>query len=38
MVNRTISGHYWNLIQLKVNDDLSDLFEELVASDQQDKL
>lgn len=34
MVNRTISGHYWNLIQLKVNDDLSDLFEELVASDQ----
>lgn len=38
MVNRTISGHYWNLIQLKVNDDLSDLFEELVASDQQNKL
>ncbi len=38
MVNRTISGHYWNLIQLKVNDDLSDLFEELVASVQQDKL
>lgn len=38
MVNRTISGHYWNLIQLKVNDDLSDLFEELVASYQQDKL
>ncbi len=38
MVNRTISGHYWNLIQLKVNDDLSNLFEELVASDQQDKL
>lgn len=34
MVNRTISGHYWNLIQLKVNDDLGDLFEELVASDQ----
>jgi len=34
MVNRTISGHYWNLIQLKVKDDLSDLFEELVASDQ----
>lgn len=30
MVNRTISGHYWNLIHLKVNDDLSDLFEELV--------
>lgn len=31
MVNRTISGHYWNLIHLKVNDDLSDLFEELVG-------
>lgn len=30
MVNRTISGQYWNLIHLKVNDDLSDLFEELV--------
>ena len=30
MVNRTISGHYWNLIQLKVHDDLSDVFEELV--------
>ncbi|WP_173912291.1 AarF/ABC1/UbiB kinase family protein [Acinetobacter sp. Marseille-Q1618] len=30
MVNRTISGHYWNLIQLKVHDDLSDLFEELL--------
>ncbi|NNP71992.1 ABC transporter [Acinetobacter defluvii] len=34
MVNRTISGHYWNLIQLKVYDDLSDLFEELLP--QQD--
>lgn len=30
MVNRTISGQYWNLIHLKVNDNLSDLFEELV--------
>ena len=30
MVNRTISGHYWNLIQLKVHDDLSDVFEELI--------
>lgn len=30
MVNRTISGQYWNLIQLKVNDNLKDLFEELV--------
>ncbi|WP_130804088.1 ABC1 kinase family protein [Acinetobacter ihumii] len=32
MVNRTISGHYWNLIQLKVDDNLNDLFEELVPS------
>ncbi|WP_347455502.1 AarF/ABC1/UbiB kinase family protein [Acinetobacter thermotolerans] len=30
MVNRTISGQYWNLIHLKVKDDLSDVFEELV--------
>ncbi len=30
MVNRTISGHYWNLIQLKVHDNLNDLFETLV--------
>lgn len=30
MVNRTISGHYWNLIHLKVHDDFSELFEELV--------
>ena len=30
MVNRTISGQYWNLINLKVNDNLKDLFEELV--------
>ncbi len=30
MINRTISGHYWNLIHLKVNDDLSDVFYELV--------
>ena len=30
MVNRTISGHYWNLIHLKVDDNLNDLFEELV--------
>ncbi|TCM70890.1 ABC1 family protein [Acinetobacter calcoaceticus] len=30
MVNRTISGHYWNLIQLKVHDNLNDLFESLV--------
>ncbi|ENU31680.1 hypothetical protein F991_00447 [Acinetobacter sp. CIP-A165] len=32
MVNRTISGHYWNLIHLKVHDNLNDLFEELVPS------
>ncbi|MDO4223650.1 MAG: AarF/ABC1/UbiB kinase family protein [Acinetobacter sp.] len=25
LMNRTISGHYWNLIHLKVHDDLSDL-------------
>ncbi|WOE31127.1 MULTISPECIES: AarF/ABC1/UbiB kinase family protein [unclassified Acinetobacter] len=31
MVNRTISGHYWNLIQLKVHDNLSDLFNDLVS-------
>lgn len=30
MVNRTVSGHYWNLIHLKVHDDLSELFESLV--------
>ncbi len=32
MVNRTISGHYWNLIHLKVDDNLNDLFEELVPN------
>ncbi|MEQ1276177.1 ABC1 kinase family protein [Acinetobacter soli] len=32
MVNRTISGHYWNLIHLKVEDNLNDLFEELVPN------
>lgn len=32
MVNRTISGQYWNLIHLKVNDNLSDIFETLVPS------
>lgn len=30
MVNRTISGQYWNLIQLKVHDNLNDVFNELV--------
>lgn len=32
MLNRTISGHYWNLIHLKVKDNYSDLLEELVPS------
>ncbi len=32
MVNRTVSGQYWNLIHLKVKDNLNDLFEELVPS------
>lgn len=32
MVNRTVSGHYWNLINLKVHDDVSDIFESLVPS------
>lgn len=27
LINRTISGQYWNLIHLKVHDDLSDFFE-----------
>lgn len=27
LMNRTISGQYWNLIHLKVNDDLSDFFQ-----------
>ena len=31
MVNRTVSGQYWNLISLKVKDDLQPLFEQLVA-------
>nr|WP_315279666.1 AarF/ABC1/UbiB kinase family protein [uncultured Acinetobacter sp.] len=30
MVNRTISGHYWNLIHLKVHNNLNNVFEELV--------
>nr|WP_174507292.1 AarF/ABC1/UbiB kinase family protein [Acinetobacter sp. Marseille-Q1620] len=30
MVNRTISGHYWNLIHLKVHDNLNDIFNELI--------
>lgn len=30
MVNRTVSGHYWNMIHLKMHDNLNDLFDELV--------
>ncbi|MEB3753565.1 AarF/ABC1/UbiB kinase family protein [Acinetobacter sp. MD2(2019)] len=30
MINRTVSGHYWNLIHLKMQDDLSDLLSDLV--------
>lgn len=30
MINRTVSGHYWNLINLKVHDNLSDVFESLI--------
>lgn len=30
MVNRTVSGHYWNMIQLKMHDNLNDIFDELV--------
>ena len=33
MVNRTVSGHYWNLINLKVHDNLTDIFEALVPSE-----
>ena len=29
MVNRTVSGHYWNMIHLKMHDNLNDLFDEL---------
>lgn len=32
MLNRTVSGHYWNLIHLKVKDNYQDLFEQLVPS------
>lgn len=38
MINRTISGHYWNLIHLKVHDNLTDLFEELVPSPKLDNV
>ncbi|OTG65348.1 ABC transporter [Acinetobacter sp. ANC 4470] len=30
MVNRTVSGHYWNMIHLKMHDNLNDLFDEFV--------
>ena len=30
MINRTISGQYWNLIHLKVHDNFNQLFEEFV--------
>ena len=30
MVNRTVSGHYWNMIHLKMHDNLNDVFDELV--------
>ena len=29
-MNRTVSGHYWNMIHLKMHDNLNDLFDELV--------
>ncbi len=32
MVNRTVSGHYWNLINLKVHDNMNDLFEQLIPN------
>ncbi|MHA3055885.1 AarF/ABC1/UbiB kinase family protein [Acinetobacter sp. ANC 4633] len=30
MLNRTFTGHYWNLVHLKVKDDLNSLFHELI--------
>ncbi|MHA3115947.1 AarF/ABC1/UbiB kinase family protein [Acinetobacter sp. ANC 4635] len=30
MLNRTFTGHYWNLVHLKVKDDLNSLFNELI--------
>ncbi|ESK39684.1 hypothetical protein P256_01366 [Acinetobacter nectaris CIP 110549] len=35
MINRTISGHYWNMIHLQVNDNLSDIFEEIIPDQHQ---
>jgi predicted unusual protein kinase regulating ubiquinone biosynthesis (AarF/ABC1/UbiB family) len=34
MVNRTISGQYWNLIHLKVKDNLNDVFDTLIPPKQ----
>ncbi|MFB2539567.1 MULTISPECIES: ABC1 kinase family protein [unclassified Acinetobacter] len=34
MINRTVSGQYWNLISLKVHDNFEDLFAELVPVEQ----
>lgn len=30
MINRTISGQYWNMIHLKVNDNFNDVFDALI--------
>lgn len=30
MINRTISGHYWNMINLKVKDNFKPLLEEVI--------
>ena len=30
MLNRTFTGHYWNLVHLKVKDNLNSLFNELI--------
>lgn len=35
MLNRTFTGHYWNLVHLKVNDNLNSLFNQLVPDAQQ---
>ncbi|GAB3049573.1 AarF/ABC1/UbiB kinase family protein [Acinetobacter apis] len=37
MINRTVSGHYWNLIHLKAHADLSDIFTEIIPSAQNHK-
>ncbi|WP_111895095.1 ABC1 kinase family protein [Acinetobacter sp. MB5] len=35
MLNRTFTGHYWNLVHLKVKDNLNSLFHELVPDSKQ---